>query len=232
MNRLSSAFLICGFIAAPAWGIGVCSINEAHVRYADGGDVGCGPNVDAIRITGQGINIPGQDVKMLGLGLNVCDDTVPGSLLVACPYDDCASIPGDYKLSVWRGGWPWLPTCTYDLTIGAKGQAGEPGNDGVSGYEIVTNTCFGNPATDQYGNIDCIATCPGGKSVIGGGYSGNGGPVPTTLTSSAAAGYEQIITSNFPNTSTSWKVSFKAGDDGGRWLTVHAICATAPTALP
>jgi hypothetical protein len=66
MNRFSSAFLISGFIAAPAWGIGVCSINEAHVMYADGGNVGCGYNVDAIRITGQGINKPGQDVKMRG----------------------------------------------------------------------------------------------------------------------------------------------------------------------
>ena len=97
---------------------------------------------------------------------------------------------------------------------GPTGAQGPAGTNGVSGIQIVTQTSSTNSAKS---NI--TATCPTGKTLIGGGAD----------TSNADA----WVTNSGPGTVTSGKASTWVADADERnsiaspWtLTVYAICAT------
>jgi hypothetical protein len=94
---------------------------------------------------------------------------------------------------------------------GPRGAAGPQGQPGLAGVQVVT-------ATVPEGQVEATATCPTGKTAIGGGVDAGwtvvrasrpvGSPVPTGWYASKNQGF-MTITPAYPHT-----------------LTVYAICAT------
>jgi hypothetical protein len=94
---------------------------------------------------------------------------------------------------------------------GPKGDTGAPGAPGVSGYEIATasaSLAAGNTKT-------VVATCPTGKTVLGGGYSGVGNLLDTS--ESHPAGPVPVV--------NQWVVTAKNVEISSTVLLVYAICA-------
>jgi hypothetical protein len=90
---------------------------------------------------------------------------------------------------------------------GAAGAVGPVGPPGVSGYQVVTAT-----ARITNGTVgEVAASCPAGKTVLGGGVS-----TPNT-------GVE--ITASAPD-GTSWKGGAFNGGGGVVFLTTFAVCAS------
>ena len=92
---------------------------------------------------------------------------------------------------------------------GPTGPAGIPGANGVSGYEVVTSTSASVAAGDISDEV--TATCPAGKSPIGGGAKSPGA---------------LFVVDSFPSGS-GWVVDMYNDDVGPFTFTVYAVCATA-----
>lgn len=102
-------------------------------------------------------------------------------------------------------------------TNGQNGDPGPAGANGVSGWEIVEGT----PSSDDESDRTVTASCPTGKSVIGGGFT----------TSDESEKSEVVIYKSYPASSSVWSVSGKvdstsSGDQSYR-LKAYAICITA-----
>ena len=102
---------------------------------------------------------------------------------------------------------------------GAKGDQGEKGESGATtsiSTQIVTGTPFVVVQLSSQGNAFATATCPPGKSVLGGGAS--------YITSHPAYGI--AMTQSFPSSVDTWQANvefFNAGS-GTLTLTAYAIC--------
>ena len=104
---------------------------------------------------------------------------------------------------------------------GLQGPKGLKGATGLTGYQIVTNVVSSASAIFSVGGT--TATCPSGKSVLGGG--GN-----VTRTDGSTGGSERSIidsspTSNHDGWVIDWSVTSGASDPGYT-ATVYAVCAT------
>jgi hypothetical protein len=93
---------------------------------------------------------------------------------------------------------------------GPKGDTGAAGAPGVSGYEIA----FANASLAAGETKELVATCPTGKTVLGGGYSA--GHLLETSESHPAG--------PIPGTNQ-WDVTAKNTELGSTTLLVYAICA-------
>ena len=104
---------------------------------------------------------------------------------------------------------------------GPSGPSGAPGAPGVSGYTTATPST----STDQSDGSDTeTATCPTGKTVLGGGFAIN--------TSDPGDSNKVFATSSFPFGSGTWVVHAEVASGAtplvGTWtLTALATCATA-----
>jgi hypothetical protein len=114
---------------------------------------------------------------------------------------------GDYQLLLSQGK-RGEDTAEHDLTIGAVGLAGPPGQDGVSGYEIVTSDRDVSGVSGALGGLS--VDCPAGKKALGGGGSyvtSSGVPVSSNVTQ---------ITTTAPKA------------DGSGWMITYLITASPP----
>jgi hypothetical protein len=112
---------------------------------------------------------------------------------------------------------------------GQKGDAGPPGPPGViglpglAGIEIVT--AQGNTVPDAtVGTSAATASCPAGKSVLGGGYAYSfpmGGQFTTFP--------RGVVTRPIATDPQGWAVSAEAVATGDWLILGYAICATATT---
>lgn len=85
--------------------------------------------------------------------------------------------------------------------------------NGVGAPEIVFSSTPADTATNKSAN----ATCPAGKSVVGGGFR---------LTYPQGSGYSgQVITNSYPDTVSSWNVSARVPTTSLPWvLSAYAVC--------
>jgi hypothetical protein len=101
---------------------------------------------------------------------------------------------------------------------GAAGAQGATGAPGVSGYTSTSGTLTGQSGPS--GTL--TTTCPGGKSVLGGGYS-----ISTTDPGDAG---RVVAVASFPSASNLWQVNVQVVGVGpltGTWsVTAYATCAT------
>ena len=123
----------------------------------------------------------------------------------------------DYTIEITRANCTAGPQGVQ----GDAGPAGPQGPVGISGLEQVTGT----PVTILRGeNGTSIATCPNGKTVLGGGFS-------TAVPAGSSARPEaMIVFSSMSDGTTGWKVrgtNTTSRNDGGTQLTLtaYAICA-------
>lgn len=92
---------------------------------------------------------------------------------------------------------------------GATGAAGAAGAPGVSGYQQVTKSV---PFTEN--GADTTITCPGGKSVLAGGYNLN------------RANDNLTVFDSRPASNSDWRIRIRNTTQGTGTVTVFAICAT------
>jgi hypothetical protein len=107
---------------------------------------------------------------------------------------------------------------------GIQGPIGPQGPPGVSGY---TTTSSNNTGPHSGGSATQDVTCPGAKTVLGGGY--------VIATSSPADANKVFATSSFPLDTNTWRVHAELAEGStltptATWtLTAHATCATVST---
>ncbi|HEY1513341.1 MAG TPA: hypothetical protein VGF66_06260 [Gaiellaceae bacterium] len=92
---------------------------------------------------------------------------------------------------------------------GAAGATGAAGGPGLSGYQQVTVSV---PFTEN--GVDTTISCPGGKSVLGGGYNLN------------RANDNLTVFDSRPATATDWRIRIRNTTQGTGTVTLFAICAT------
>ena len=108
--------------------------------------------------------------------------------------------------------------CRSYETLATWNQQGTPGTPGVSGYEVVTVTVFG----EADGRAEATATCLAGKRVLGGTYRGILVDNGYRLTFPLEAVSSQIVSNN-----TQFWVTANSAYLGrvGSTLEVQATCA-------
>jgi hypothetical protein len=92
---------------------------------------------------------------------------------------------------------------------GATGPAGAAGPSGVSGYQQVTKQV----AFSENG-ADTTISCPGGKSVLAGGYNLN------------QANDNLTVFDSRPISASDWRFRIRNTTQGTGTVTVYAVCAT------
>jgi hypothetical protein len=104
-------------------------------------------------------------------------------------------------------------------TDGTNGSNGGNGSNGVSGYAVVASSAlFDNTSGDPTIPKVFTATCPSGKSAIGGGY---------TTTLGTVYGPDLTTWSNGPIAGDSgWTASFTSTHAWTMTVTVTVVCAT------
>jgi hypothetical protein len=98
--------------------------------------------------------------------------------------------------------------------VGPQGDPGAAGADGVSNYLRVSGTASANNSTSPK---TVTVDCPGGRKVLGGGYTF------TAVTGGV------VIRENMAADDDTWTVTAEEADGfGGSWtLQAFAVCATA-----
>ncbi len=96
--------------------------------------------------------------------------------------------------------------------MGAPGAKGEQGSPGISEYQVVDGS-FENSSQTGINEARASATCPAGKSVIGGGDSTAGSDADVYIVSSA------------PNGTAEWEAVATAASEERYELVAVAICA-------
>ena len=96
--------------------------------------------------------------------------------------------------------------------LGAPGAKGEQGSPGISEYQVVDGS-FENSSQTGINEARASATCPAGKSVIGGGDSTAGSDADVYIVSSA------------PNGTAEWEAVATAASEERYELVAVAICA-------
>lgn len=96
--------------------------------------------------------------------------------------------------------------------LGAPGAKGEQGSPGISEYQVVDGS-FENSSQTGINEARASATCPAGKSVIGGGNSTAGSDADVYIVSSA------------PNGTAEWEAVATAASEERYELVAVAICA-------
>jgi len=92
---------------------------------------------------------------------------------------------------------------------GATGAAGAAGPSGVSGYQQVTKQI-----TFSENGADTTISCPGGKSVLAGGYNLN------------QANDNLAVFDSRPISASDWRFRIRNTTQGTGTVTVYAVCAT------
>jgi hypothetical protein len=92
---------------------------------------------------------------------------------------------------------------------GPAGAAGPAGASGVSGYQQVSKQI-----NVSENGADETVSCPGGKSVLGGGYNLGGN-------SSDLSVYDSR-----PTSSTDWRIRIRNATAQSKSVTIYAVCAT------
>lgn len=152
-------------------------------------------------------------VLVLGIGGGVAIADIPSSddgTITACMLKPGGTI----RLIDAEAG----ATCKKGETKVAWNADGQPGQDGVSGYEIVTND-----KSPGVGFLGEAAHCPEGKKVVGGGASAideNGNEITLNVFN---------ILNSYPiNEGTAWAVAWTLSSNSfASDVRVHAICVTA-----
>ncbi|MGH3506790.1 MAG: hypothetical protein ACRDO2_06260 [Nocardioidaceae bacterium] len=157
--------------------------------------------------------IVGGAVLALGIGGGVAIADIPSSndqTITAC----MTKPGGTIRLIDSESG----ATCKKSEQVVTWNTEGQPGADGVSGYEIVTNDKI--PGVGFLGEG---AFCPKGKKVVGGGASPideNGNEVTLNVFN--------MLDSHPVNDGTAWSVSWTLTSNAfANDVRVHAICVTA-----
>jgi hypothetical protein len=92
---------------------------------------------------------------------------------------------------------------------GAAGAAGAAGPSGVSGYQQVTKQ-----VTFSENGADTTVSCPGGKSVLSGGYNLN------------SANDNLTVFDSRPVSASDWRFRIRNTTQGNGTVTLFAVCAT------
>jgi len=92
---------------------------------------------------------------------------------------------------------------------GATGATGAAGAPGLSGYQQVSVSV---PFTEN--GVDTTISCPGGKSVLGGGYNLN------------RANDNLTVFDSRPASATDWRIRIRNTTQGTGTVALFAICAT------
>lgn len=93
---------------------------------------------------------------------------------------------------------------------GDKGDTGPAGPGAAAGWEVVSNTSASNAS-----NKNVSADCPGGKTVVGGGFS--------------IGGSTDVAGSSRPVDSDTWRAdAWETDSESDDWtVTVYAVCVTS-----
>lgn len=109
---------------------------------------------------------------------------------------------------------------------GPRGQQGIQGTPGISGYEIATFVKT-QPGTVGFETVTYAASCPAGKTVLGGGASVLADTEPDGIFDAAWDDYH-IVQSYPQGDGTGWKATTNIHNptEDTYQITVFAICAT------
>ena len=97
--------------------------------------------------------------------------------------------------------------------MGPSGPQGPAGANGVSGHQIVSTTVGPTTVNTKTATV----SCPGGKSVVGGGFTFSGLAAPP------------YVWQNYPSAAGTWTVLVQENQAGSpTWTLVgYAVCVTA-----
>jgi hypothetical protein len=94
---------------------------------------------------------------------------------------------------------------------GAKGDAGPQGGPGISGYQRVTENVN---VPDGTGTPDFGVSCPGGRSVLGGGYSFRRQDTDALF-----------VFESHPASNSTWRFKVSNETQDAKPMTLYAVCA-------
>lgn len=94
---------------------------------------------------------------------------------------------------------------------GRKGARGARGKPGVSGYQVVLEN-IAVPEGDT--TPDFGISCPGGRSVLGGGYSFGKDDIN-----------ELFVFESRPSSESTWQIKVSNDTGGSKPMTLYAVCA-------
>jgi len=97
--------------------------------------------------------------------------------------------------------------------VGVKGDTGPQGSAGISGYEQLQpkQVLISNDSSR-----DQTVTCPGGKSVLAGGYN---------IPQDTQGGTGVKVTESRPDSNSTWKFRIDLGTSNPKTVYLYAICA-------